>query len=213
MRNLLAALAVGLLLWAAVHFTRNPISAGAAEHMDEIVAGLNGGGGSQVACLREGPFPVDTGGRQRPSCRRCEDLAAAGLLTREQVGDPKSGSSHYIYDLTPFGRSVYTTEEDPVSHDRYPRFCFGSTRVYKVVAAQSPLHIGGQIVIGVEYVVEVVDPHPFLFDPKSRVLNLPLPKRGTPALYAPARTTVLLSAHGQFLYADPSYRYGSWSND
>lgn len=207
-----ATAALGAAAWYWLSQPGDPVSADAKQYLQAITQGLDRELSSQRMCLHEGPFPLDTSARHLP-CLRCEDLHAAGLLDRTPSPNTTAEQPQWQYDLTDLGRQLYTTDEDPVSGDRSPRLCLARTKVHHVVAAQPALRLGGNIAIGLDYVAELIDPHPFTFDPRSQPLDLPVPTQQTPALLPPERTTVMLTPWGSFLETDASFRYGKHAKD
>lgn len=206
---LLAAVAAGG--WFLLARTSDPVSSDAKAHMSAILAGLDREFASRHLCIREGPFPHDTGGRGL-GCRRCEDLASAGLLERTEAPESTDERPRWIYDLTHKADGVYTTDEDPVSGDKAPRFCFGRTKVHHIAAAQPHMLINGDYAIVVEYVIEAIDPHPLVFSPEGAALGLPKPVGDNPKLFAPQVTTVMFLTNWEYSYSDPGFRYGGWIN-
>jgi hypothetical protein len=206
---LLGAVAAGA--WFAFTWKADPVSSDAKAHMSAITEGLDRELVSRYLCIREGPFPHDTGDRGL-ECRRCEDLAAAGLLERTEAPESTDERPRWIYDLTPKADGVFTEDEDPVSGDKSPRFCFGRTRVHHIAAAQPSMLISGNYAIGVEYVIEAIDPHPLVFDAEGAVLGLPKPVGDNPKLFPPLVTTVMFATNWEYSYSDSSFRYGSWIN-
>jgi len=207
--------AIGVLAvggWFLFHRTSDPVSSDAKERMTLITEGLDREVGANYLCISAGPFPFDSAGRGI-GCQRCNDLEAAGLLERRESADSSEERPHWIYELTSKAGGVYTTEEDPVTGGTGPRFCFGRARVHHLAAAQPALHAFGNMMIGVEYVLEAVDPRPLLFDPASAPLGLEVPTGVNPKLFKPVVTTIRFTADGhKYLESDPGFRYGNWVN-
>ncbi len=201
----------GLVAAGVWYFGRggDHVSAETRKFETAIVQGLDREIAAGYLCLRAGPFPVDTRDRWRLQCDRCEDLNAAGLVERTAGPDATPDKPQWIYELTELGKSVYTTEEDSVSGDRSPRFCFGRAKVRRLVSSQPPFTMGGQKAIGLTYEMEAIDPHPFLFDPKAQPLKMPTPGREVPKVFPPVTTTVMLTPWGSYLGTDPSFKYGA----
>lgn len=208
-----AAVAAGIGIWIWFKQPGDPVSADARKHQGAILHGLDREISSRLMCIHEGPFPFDTAERGRLPCQRCEDLKAAGLLTRSESPNATPERVAWRYELTELGKALYTEEQDPVSGDRAPRLCLARTKVHHLASAQPAFTIGGRMAIGVDYVAEALDPHPLAFDPAARPLELPVPARGVPALLPPVRTTVMLTPWGEFSETDPTFRYGSRIND
>jgi hypothetical protein len=206
---------VALLLaggWFLLQRTGDPVSSDAKARMALIKDGLDRDVGARFLCIQAGPFPHDSRDRGI-GCQRCNDLEAAGLLERSAAPDSTEERPHWIYTLTAKADGVYTTDEDPVTGNRGARFCLGRARVHHIVAGQPALHAFGNMSIGVEYVLEAVDPHPLLFDPASGPLGLQVPTGNSPKLFKPMVTTIHFTADGaKYLEQDASFRYGSWMN-
>ena len=214
MRRLAVAVLPGIALaaWIVYEMNGDSVSGAAQERIGLIKAGLDREIGRDFLCVHNGPFPFDTRSN-RIGCDRCEDLEAAGLVERQAAEDSSEERPHWIYDLTDKAEGLYTTEDDPVTGNRGPRFCFGHARVHHLTAAQPALHTGGVMLIGVEYVLEAVDPHPLLFDPQVNALGLEVPTGDNPKLFKPLITTLRFTADGkQYLESDAGFRYGRWIN-
>jgi len=179
------------------------------------------------ACVRDGHLlntrefaargPFDAAANvYRPRCDRCDDLAAAGLLNKivEDSLD-RGGNVTTRYELTTLGRSVYSEELRPLQGGAGTyvtwRFCFGTAALHEITEALAPLALGGNMYVGVEYVPRIVDPHPFLFDPKSRPLRLAVPTNTDPALLPPRVTTLAIHPDNS-VHMDGSMRYGKFVN-
>lgn len=182
--------------------TSDPVSSGAKARLSAIMRGLDRGFAMRHLCTREGPFPHGTG-VGGPECRRCEDLASAGLLERSEAPDSTQQRHRWIYPLTPKADRIYTTDEDPFSSDKSPRFCFGRTKVHHIAAAQLSMLIGYNHASGVEYVIEAIDPRPLVFSPEGAVLGLPKPVGDNPKLFAPQVTTVMFRSYWAADARDP----------
>jgi hypothetical protein len=198
--------------WILYEKTGDPVSSDARERIELIKAGLDREIGAGLLCVRAGPFPFDVRA-DFIGCERCEDLEAAGLVERHAAEGSSEENPHWIYDLTDQAEGVYSAEDDPVTGNKGPRFCFGHARVHHLVAAQPALHMGGTMFIGVEYVLEAVDPHPLLFDPQIEPLGLEVPAGEGAKLFKPVVTTLRFTPDGkQYLESDSGFRYGSWIN-
>lgn len=173
-------------------------------------------------------------------CKDCEKLVQDGLLSRTDYDGTTDGRTRTFarYELTNLGQSTYREEirnldvlsptgsgatgnaaSSPAidSDDSIPGFCFADKVVlHEVVDALPPMGMGASRFISVKYTVEAVNPSPFLFDPRLKLLNLQAPKQGTPALYPPQITTLRTSLRfdpsnpGEL---DPTFRYGRWVNE
>ena len=167
------------------------------------------------ACIYEGPFPYSTReSRSALGCNRCDDLYEAGLVTKSVETYEEYGQTKYDarFELTSLGQSVYSDETNPRTGGKYKaRFCFGHTAVHRIVETLPPLSLGGNKFVGIKYVAKVVDPHPFLFDPRNHPLRLAVPQKGEPALYPPAITTAVIRGDGS-IDIDGSFRYGKYVN-
>lgn len=182
-------------------------------------------------CILAGPFPYRAGPR-RPGCDRCQDLEAAGFLTRRVVDTDRE---HYVeYALSPQGEPLYRVAPDPewvASLERRqqktfdekdlkrlerPRMCFGTTRFHGVADALAPLHVGsGRTVVSVKLVAEARDSSGLLFDPRLAALRLPVPPRPEPGqlvLY-PERVVTFQSSAVYGALAISDMRYGRWANE
>jgi len=160
-------------------------------------------------CIYEGPFPFNSRdifkGRHwitydpkihRSGCDRCEDLYQAGLLTKS-IEEGRGRVLNTRYELSDFGASVYTEEPPhPSWGKRRPRFCFGKTVLLKIDPAQPVPSSAGGAEIDIKYVAEVSNPHPFLFDPRSKPLRLAVPQNSKPAVYPVRAVTVSIHADG-----------------
>lgn len=167
-----------------------------------------------------GPFALDDDPKiYRPECNRCDDLVEAGLLTKSvSETTDRFGIATFSarFTLTEFGKSVYIEELKPGRSLDYLlvnwKFCFGKTTLYKIEETLAPASFGGDVVVGVKYIAQVIDPHPFLFDPRSRPLRLPVPSNTTPALFPPRVTTIVFHASGG-VDIDDSVKYGKYINE
>lgn len=160
-------------------------------------------------CVYEGPFPFNSRDIFKPDpwtsydpkihrsgCDRCEDLYQAGLLTKS-IEDDKGQVPNARFELSDFGISVYTEEPPhPSFGKRQPRFCFGKTVLLKIEQAQPVPSSAGGAEVDIKYVAEVFNPHPFLFDPRSKPLRLTVPQNSKPAVYPARAVTIYLHADG-----------------
>jgi hypothetical protein len=211
-------------------FERANYAADVTSKMDKIKGALN-----QMleqtdgACLRGEPYliPKDadvTGpfsGAERPylpkTCDRCDDLAAAGLLDKTVTEKNDGGATRFAttFRLTNLGRSVYSENVRSSADDRLKvgewKFCFGKTQLHHIDEALPSMMLGGNTYVGVKYTSEVVNPNPFLFDPKSRPLRLKVPSKGPPALNEPRVTSIVFYPDGKAEVED-GFRYGKFVN-
>lgn len=165
-----------------------------------------------------GPFTGADAGYLPRTCDRCDDLTAAGLLdkTVTESSDDRTGTQFTArFRLTPFGREVYSEDIRPSRDSKLTvvqwKFCFGETRLYRVDETLPPVQFGGNTYVGVKYTSEVVNPLPFLFDPKSSPLRLDVPSEGSPALNAPRVTSIVFYPEGD-AEVDDAFRYGKFVN-
>lgn len=176
--------------------------------------------------------------RDRSECGQCDTLTKMGLLTHDEepVTDASGMTANArVYRLTSTGRDLYfgdmrarapgeergckvgevkyvsSQDEQPAAPGN-PGFCFGKElRLLPITEFQMPGKIGNQMVIGVRYQVEVIDPAPQLFDERLKPILHELPKRGAKALYDPGITTAYFSPDKQSVeQLDPGTRYGDW---
>jgi hypothetical protein len=74
-------------------------------------------------------------------------------------------------------------------------FCFAEgLRLHAIRKYQTPVRSGNEILMGVEYDVEVINPAPALFDPEMSNLLHDIPARGNPALLPPVIGTATFKA-------------------
>lgn len=193
-----------------------------AKHMDEFIARINDDI-SQQACVKEGPFPFSSRyGRQSGNsrhvsytCEKCDILFQAGLLDKEVIEytpapgarDNQKAGFETRYELTELGNSVYDpgSSDDLYSKDA-PRFCLGKARVKQITRTTGPVMLGGVKNIGIRYVAMLDNPHPFLHDPRAKLLGIPLPA-GDPPLYPEANVTAVFDERKVF-YLDSSLQLG-----
>lgn len=165
-------------------------------------------------CVYEGPFPYSTRDERRSfGCNRCEDLYQAGLVTKSVSSYEEFGREKFDarFELTALGRSVYAEDINHLGKRVNARFCFGRTALHKIVEVLPPMNLGGATLVGVKYVAEVLEPHPFLFDPQSEPLRLAVPQRGERLLYPPRVTTLAVQHDGT---VDISHiKYGKYVNE
>jgi hypothetical protein len=186
---------------------------------------------SEPLCIYAGPFPLELRNKFK-RCDHCEDLVAAGLLTKETVEEDKF--SFERFDLTESGSAHYEEEADPELLARVkrrleargekrepdadalanPRLCFGKERFHHIAEALGPFHLGADTYVSVKVVAEVKDPSPLLWDPKLAPLKLtipPKPKPGEPVLQLPRIVTFRMMP-GDRAEID-NMRYGAWVNE
>jgi hypothetical protein len=211
-------------------FERANYAADVTAKMDKIKGALNEMlEQTDGACLRGEPYLIPKGAEVTgqftgadakylpKTCDRCDDLANAGLLDKTVTEDTDRGSTRFTtkFRLTKFGRSVYS-ENVRSSRDSNLqvvewKFCFGKTQLHHVDEALPSMMLGGNTYVGVKYTAEVVNPNPFLFDPKSKPLRLKVPGKGPPALYEPRVTSIVFYPDGK-AEVDDRFRYGKFVN-
>jgi hypothetical protein len=144
--------------------------------IEEHVANFN------PACLRVADsFPYDSR-RDRQQCQACETLEQAGLLTRVFAEEnDAAGNVRYVtrYELSQLGEAVYRPGSG--GYNDASRFCFGEARLHEIKGIRRVMGPGAYV-FGVRYQIEIVNPHPFLYDPRAEALGLKRPSEGTPAL-------------------------------
>ncbi len=141
---------------------------------------------SNPACLRvDDSFPYDSRW-DRQQCSTCEALEQAGLLTREFTEESdESGNVRYVtrYELSQLGQAVH--QPGSGDYNDASRFCFGEARLHEIKGIRRMMGPGA-IVFGVRYEIEIVNPHPFLYDPRAEALGLKRPGEGTPWFNVPS---------------------------
>lgn len=158
-----------------------------------------------LACVNASYFPFSSRDRPNEGCFGCDRFVTAGLLTKEEVEDPFASDTPERYrsepeirfELTELGKSAYEpgNENSPHSKDR-PRFCFGRAHVKEITHVYGPAMNGNVKMYGIRYIAELEDPNPFLFDPRAKGLEIPLPLKGqmaegkTAVLYPERNVTV-----------------------
>lgn len=174
-------------------------------------------------------------------CKECEDLAALGVLEKaDMTFTDYNGQTvtREAYRVTDVGKPLYfrhirtrepaqdTTctpgEVSYVSAQNQPDsdsgslygFCFAEgTRFHRTVDFQRPQKMGADTMMGIQYVVEAVNPDPLLFDERMRVILEDAPRPGDPALYEPVITTAVFGPNKKDPPTfDPGIRYGDWIN-
>jgi len=211
-------------------FERAGYAADVTNKMDQIKGALNEMlEQTDGACLRGDPYliPKDaevtgqfTGADEKylpKTCDRCDDLATAGLLDKTVTENSDAGSTRFAtkFRLTKLGRSVYS-EKVRSSRDSNLKvvewkFCFGKTQLHHIDEALPSMMLSGNTYVGVKFTSEVVNPNPFLFDPKAKPLRLKAPSKGPPALNEPRVTSIVFYPGGK-AEVDDSFRYGKFVN-
>jgi hypothetical protein len=211
-------------------FERANYTADVTAKMDQIKGALNAMlAQTDGACLRGQPYllPKDadvTGpfqGVERPylpkTCDRCDDLATAGLLDKTVTEKSDGGTTRFVttFRLTKSGRAAYSESLRSSADSQLQvgewKFCFGKTQLHHIDEALPSIMVGGNTYVGVKYTSEVVDPQPFLFDPKSKPLRLKVPSKGPPALNEPRVTSIVFYPGGKAEVED-GFRYGKFVN-
>lgn len=201
-----ALLAVGLLIGK---LKGGGSDAAAKKPAGPIVAALKESYGGPL-CVYEGPFP-----KVAPEvCLHCSTLLDAGLV--ERISVPRAdGAQMSGYDLTAAGMALY----DPAAPTRHgktaPGLCFGKARVAEVLETLPPLRLGAVTHVSTRFTLQIFDRAPFIYSPDIARLKLfPwLPLAQGSQVTQPIITTLSFAASGEFLEADPSFRYGKWLNE
>ena len=211
-------------------FERANYAADVTAKMDKIEAALNEMlEKTDGVCLRGEPYLIPTGekvlgpfegadAKYLPNtCDRCDDLVSAGLLDKSVTASDERGGNGYKtrFKLTSFGRSAYKQNIRASADSKLRvaewKFCFGKTQLHHIDEALPAMMLGGNTYVGVKYTSEVVDPDPFLFDPKSKPLRLTVPGKGPPALNPPRVTSIVFYPDGK-AEVDDGFRYGKFVN-
>lgn len=203
-RNVLILLALALLViripsWLGQKSVQ-------AKHTPEFTAKINEAI-ANMACVNEGPFPFSSrNGRQSATssyvthtCDKCDVLYQAGLLSKEVIEyTPEQAAQENQkpgfetrYELTDLGKNVYIQGSGDGPYSKDPsRFCFGKARVKEITRTIGPVMLGNTKNIGIRYVAVLENPHPFLNDPRAKILGIPLPT-GSALLYPEANVTAV----------------------
>jgi hypothetical protein len=181
--------------------------------LDKIVANM--------ACIPTGQFPYVVDQQHNPMCAYCEKLVDAGLLTKEtdtnsspsDSEQPMRASANVSYALTDIGQSAYIrgTSENTYGPDA-SRFCFGKPRVLQITRIFGPVMLSGQKNLGVRYIAQLDEPNPYVFDPRAKILDIPLPDpamAGKPVLYSHQDVTVVMNPNNpNDFYLDTKLKIG-----
>lgn len=141
---------------------------------------------ADLACVRSEAFPFSSKDSPDSPCWGCDKLVDAGLVTKEVYEDSApertrgNSGADVRFELTDLGIETFELGSDasPYGKDS-SRFCFGKVRVNRISKVVGPVRLGGNTMIGIRYIAEVENPHPFLFDPLARHLDIPLPDQAT----------------------------------
>ena len=174
-----------------------------------IVAALNESYGGPL-CVYEGPFP-----KLGPEvCLHCSTLLDAGLVERISVPRP-DGSEGGGYDLTAEGMALYDSAAPTPNGKTAPGLCFGKARVAEVLETLPPMRLGTETHVSVRFTLHIFDRAPFVHSPRiAQLKRYPwLPLAEGSQVTKPIITTLSFTAGGEFLEADPSFRYGKWLNE
>lgn len=176
---------------------------------------------ANMACVQTTNFPYSSRDKSSGHCFGCDKFAEAGLLTRVDEEDPFAfdsrgsyrGALAYRFELTELGMETYIPAGGvDASDDDAPRFCFGTAHVSKITRLVGPLMLNNQRVIGIRYIAELENPHPFIFDPRAKLLNIPLPTHnplGGPVLYPEANVSAIFNTRDpKDFYLDASFQVG-----
>lgn len=179
---------------------------------------------TNMACIQTGQFPHVVKDEFPTPCTYCERLVEAGLLTKEREAggsgfpsDSPPGAAaqpaNVRYDLTDAGKSAYTfgVSENTYGPDA-SRFCFGKPHLLQVTRIFGPVMLGGQKNFGIRYIVQLDEPNAYLFDPRAKVLDIPLPTPvfpGKPVLYPPQDVTAVMNPNNpNDFYLDTKLKIG-----
>lgn len=161
-------------------------------------------------CVYEGPFPKVG----REVCLHCSTLRDAGLVERVSLRQP-DGSEVQGHDLTAEGMALYDPAAPTPNGKTAPGLCFGKARVAEVIETLPPMRIGSVTHISARFTLQIFDRTPFVHSPNIALLKqypyLPLAEGRE--VTQPIITTLSFAASGEFLEADPGFRYGKWVNE
>ncbi len=174
-----------------------------------ILAALNQSYGGPL-CVYEGPFPKVG----REVCLHCSALADAGLVERVSLRKP-DGSEVQGYDLTAEGMALYDSAAPAPNGKPMPGLCFGKARVAEVIETLPPMRLGSVTHVSARFTLQIFDRSPFAHSPNiARLKQYPfLPLAEGSEVTKPIITPLRFAASGEFLEADPGFRYGKWVNE
>jgi hypothetical protein len=190
-----------------------PLSSPIRERINEDIANM--------ACVTAPPLPFSSRERPRGSCFGCDKFVEAGLLTK--VVAENTFASDFLetykrgadirFELTELGMETYIlgVGDDPYGNER-SRFCFGTPRLSKVTRLVGPVLFNNAKVIGIRYIVELENPHPFILAPRAKLLGIPLPNAnplGGPVYYPEANVSAIFNPNdpNDFIL-DPNFQIG-----
>lgn len=174
-----------------------------------IVAALNESYGGPL-CVYEGPFP-----KVGPEvCLHCGTLLDAGLVERISARRP-DGAEQRGYDLTAAGMALYDPVAPTANGKTAPGLCFGKARVAQVLETLPPLRLGAVTHVSARFTLQIFDRAPFIYSPDiARLQRFPwLPLAEGSQVTKPIITTLSFGPNGEFIEADPGFRYGKWLNE
>ncbi len=161
---------------------------------------------AKMACIRAESFPFVA---DSTACLGCDALVEAGLLVKEM------GSETPVtvrYELSDIGKTAYVPGSTGETGHEASTFCFGKAHLLKITRIFGPVTFGKQKHLGIRYIAQLDDPNPYIFDPRAKLLRIPLPSAampGKPALYAEQDLTAIINANNpNDFYLDASFHIG-----
>lgn len=176
---------------------------------------------ANTACVPASSYPFSSVDRPGDRCPNCDKFVEAGLLTKQTVEDLFATDAQMArkaadirYELTDIGYDAYVrgTADGPYGNDP-PRFCFGKVRVNAITRTVGPVMNGNVKMLGIRYVAELENANSFMFDPRARLLGIPLPigpaLPGKPVLLPEANVTAVFDpVKPDDFYLDESLQIG-----
>lgn len=180
---------------------------------------------ANMACVQTMTFPFSARGISRGGCFECEKFVEAGLLTKVEEEDPFASDSQEAFgrgggrepdirfELSELGMETYIPGGEDETYGKVPpRFCFGTAHVSKITRLVGPVMFNNAKVIGIRYIAELENPHPFIFDPRAKLLKIPLPnasQEGMPVLYPEENVSAIFNPNDpKDFYLDASFQVG-----
>lgn len=145
---------------------------------------------AKMACIPTESFPY----AERYGCLGCAELVEAGLLTKEMDSETPE---RVRYDLSDLGKSAYIPSATGETRHGASSFCFGKARVLQITRIFGPVMLGNQKNLGIRYIAQLENPNPYIFDPRAKILRIPLPSAampGKPALYPEQDVTAVINS-------------------
>lgn len=209
MRLVLSIFAVLLVVGLAIGKFKGGGADAARKGPSPVLAALNQSYGGPL-CVYEGPFPKVG----REVCLHCSTLRDAGLVERVSLRQA-DGSELQGHDLTAAGMALYDSAAPTPKGDTAPGLCFGKARVAEVLETLPPMRLGSVTHVSVRFTLQIFDRAPFVHSPDiARLKQYPyLPLAEGREVTQPIITTLSFAASGEFLEADPGFRYGKWVNE